>query len=300
MIGPEHEAPRPATGAGFAEAVTFAWGDAERELYGTARLGLAGETRSASGLGLLFAGRDVAAVSVVAGAKVEHPDWAHARAGAVTAETLEPLVAWRIALETPEGGFDLRFEALAAPAEFVPEKAAAARAVDLHGYEQLCRVTGGVHAGGRSTEVACLGQRGHEWGAPDWKRIAAARTVSAWLAPDLAVALAAVRPARSKGHEQDAVSAFVVTPRGEDGPPAPVAVDEARLSTGYDGQGRHRRAGLELWFADDETTFPRRAAGEAVCGTSLPLGSLQLDCAFFAWRMEGRTGTGRYDVLRRA
>ena len=70
-----------------------------------------------------------------------------------------------------------------------------------------------------------------------------------------------------------------------------------RLSTTYDGDGRQRRAGLELWV--DEDGCPRRAAGEVVCGTSLDLGRLRLDCAFFRWRMEGREGVGRYDVLRR-
>jgi hypothetical protein len=53
---------------------------------------------------------------------------------------------------------------------------------------------------------------------------------------------------------------------------------------------------MELWV-DDE--YPRRAAGEIACGTSLDLGRLRLDCAFFRWRMEGREGFGRYDVLRR-
>jgi hypothetical protein len=37
-----------------------------------------------------------------------------------------------------------------------------------------------------------------------------------------------------------------------------------------------------------------------VCGTSLELGRLRLDAAFFRWRMGGREGIGRYDVLRRA
>ncbi len=46
--------------------------------------------------------------------------------------------------------------------------------------------------------------------------------------------------------------------------------------------------------------MPHRAAGEVVCGTTLDLGRLRLDCAFFMWRMEGRSGVGRYDVLRRA
>ena len=48
-----------------------------------------------------------------------------------------------------------------------------------------------------------------------------------------------------------------------------------------------------------EDSYPRRGAGEVLCGTSLDLGRLRLDCAFFRWRMEGREGVGRYDVLRR-
>jgi len=40
MIGPEHETPRPAEGAGFGDAVTFAFGDPATGLYGSARLGL--------------------------------------------------------------------------------------------------------------------------------------------------------------------------------------------------------------------------------------------------------------------
>ena len=49
-----------------------------------------------------------------------------------------------------------------------------------------------------------------------------------------------------------------------------------------------------------EDDYARRAAGEVVCGTTLDLGRLRLQCAFFRWRMEGRTGVGRYDVLTRA
>ena len=71
-----------------------------------------------------------------------------------------------------------------------------------------------------------------------------------------------------------------------------------RLSTTFDGEGRQRRAGLELY--EDPDGYPHRGAGEVVCGTSLDLGRLRLDCAFFTWHLEGRTGLGRYDVLRRA
>ena len=50
----------------------------------------------------------------------------------------------------------------------------------------------------------------------------------------------------------------------------------------------------------DDDSYPRRVAGEAVCGSTLELGQLRLDCAFFGWRMDGRAATGRYDLLRRA
>jgi hypothetical protein len=49
----------------------------------------------------------------------------------------------------------------------------------------------------------------------------------------------------------------------------------------------------------EEGGIARRAAGEVLCGTTVDLGDLRLDSAFFRWRMEGREGTGRYDVLRR-
>ena len=41
------------------------------------------------------------------------------------------------------------------------------------------------------------------------------------------------------------------------------------------------------------------SSGEIVCGTTLDLGRLRLDCAFLRWHMDGREGIGRYDILRR-
>ncbi len=46
--------------------------------------------------------------------------------------------------------------------------------------------------------------------------------------------------------------------------------------------------------------WPRRGAGEVICGSSLDLGDLRLDCAFFRWHLEGREGVGRYDLIRHA
>jgi hypothetical protein len=54
---------------------------------------------------------------------------------------------------------------------------------------------------------------------------------------------------------------------------------------------------MELWLGEEG--YPLRAAGEVICGSSLDLGEVQLDLAFFRWRAEGTEGVGRYDILRR-
>ena len=105
-----------------------------------------------------------------------------------------------------------------------------------------------------------------------------------------------VRPREARAHADEAVGASILE-RARRRQRAVRAVADP-LSTTYDGEGRQRRAGLELWDRGRRPT-PRRAAGEVACGTTLDLGRLRLDCAFFRWRMEGREGVGRYDVLRR-
>lgn len=297
MIGPEDEAARaPAPGAaGFGDAVTFAFGDAGQGIYGSARLGLVpGEPARASGLGLLFRGGELVAVDASGGIELNGAaDWAEVEAGDVRATVERPLAAWQVAYDGDDGGFELRFEAIGPPAE-LGDGAVAASAAALQGYEQLCRVTGSVRSGEERTTVDCLGQRGHQWGAPDWDRIALARTVSAWFDDGSGVALASIRPDDAAAHAHEAVTAWLLDPK------TVTPVGEPLLSTTLDGEGRQRRASLELWEQGDDRPYPHRAAGEAVCGTTLDLGRLRLDCAFFHWRMEGRQGVGRYDVLRRA
>jgi hypothetical protein len=161
----------------------------------------------------------------------------------------------------------------------------------MDGYDQLCRFTGDATVAGRRVAIDCLGQRGHSWGAPDWDRMALARTLGVWIGEDLGVSLLAIRPADGDRHDHESIAAYLYE-GGE-----PIRVEDPRLSTGYDGDERQRRAGLELWV--DEDSHARRAAGEVLCGTSLDLGRLRLDCAFLRWHMEGREGVGRYDILRR-
>jgi len=297
MIGPHDEAaqaPEP-DAVGFGDAVTFSFGDKEQKVYGSARLGLVpGEPPRASGLGLLFRDGELVAVDATGGIELDdQADWRSLEAGDVRATVEQPLEVWEVAYDGDDGGFELRFEAISPPAELSADTAAAS-AAGLRGYEQLCRVTGTVRSADARAQIDCLGQRGHQWGAPDWERIALARTVSAWFDDGRGVTLASVRPDDANAHGHEAVSAWLLERE------AVVAIGEPLLSTTLDGEGRQLRAGMELWEDADERAYPHRAAGEAVGGTTLDLGRLRLDCAFFHWRMEGRRGVGRYDVLRRA
>jgi hypothetical protein len=74
-------------------------------------------------------------------------------------------------------------------------------------------------------------------------------------------------------------------------------VEDPRLSTVYDGEGRQRNAGLELWMPGED--FPRRVTGTAEAGASLELAGLRVHAAVFRWTMDGREGTGAYEVAVR-
>jgi hypothetical protein len=269
------EAPRHLRRPGDTDAVTFSFADVGAELYGLVRVATgmdADGARGESGLAVALAGRQtVGAGTGAAGATVE-----------------EPLARWRVRAD--EAALDLEFEALTPPAE-LPGRHAAAKAGGLEGYEQLCRVRGTVRVDGRDRPVRGLGQREHAWGNPDWERIALTRTVGAWLDDGSGIVIAAVRPAGAQSHADEAVWAAALDTKQVR------PIEDPRLSTTTDSAGRQIRAGLELWGEDD---FSFRGIGEALAGTTLDLGGLRLDCAFFRWHVEGRTGVGRYDILRRA
>lgn len=289
-ISTADENPRASENQAFRDAVTFSFGDPAAQLYGLARVAIGGG--GASGFAVVYAGSELAGASTEAQVALEVPDtWEPVSAAGVRCTVVRPLEAWTVRYDGADAAFDLRFEALSGPVALDPESAVA-RAGGMAGYEQLCGVTGEVRHGGRSHQLRCLGQRGHGWGTPDWSRIELTRTLSAWMGDDRAFTLTAVRPAKAKHHDEEAVGGFLID-RSE-----PEAIFDPRLSTTYDGELRQRSASLELWMSE-EGGHARRAAGAAVCGTTLDLGDLRLDSSFFKWRMEGRTGTGRYDVLRR-
>jgi hypothetical protein len=228
---------------------------------------------STSALAVGFLGRETLGATVVS------------PADAVVATTDAPLARW-----TVRGGgeleFELAFEAIT-PAVGYSGRQAVVKAGGMEGYEQLCRVTGTME--GRS--VSGLGQRGHSWGNPDWEKIALTRSVSVWL-EDGGVALALVRPAKAAHHADEAAWGAFYSPETS------LAVDEVRLSTTTDEAARQIRAGLELYL-DKDSEYPFRGAGEVLTGSTLELGALRMDVAFFRWHAEGRTGVGRYDLIRR-
>jgi hypothetical protein len=100
------------------------------------------------------------------------------------------------------------------------------------------------------------------------------------------------RPRGALGHGEELVRARLLA-GGE-----LLDVEDARLSTVYDADGRQRSAGLELWLPGED--FPRRASGTAIAGASLKLEGLDVHAAVFRWHMEGREGTGAYELAARA
>jgi hypothetical protein len=161
-------------------------------------------------------------------------------------------------------------------------------ALDLGGAtSRICRVRGRA-AGG---EVDCLGTAGETTDPPHWSELDAFRTISAVFDEEHAVVLAARRPRGAMGHGQEVVTAHLLT-AGE-----PVAVEDARVSTVYDADGRQRSARLELWLPGED--FPRRASGVVSAGMSLSLESLVVNLAVFTWQMEGREGRGGYEITVR-
>jgi hypothetical protein len=278
-LEPPDEAPRADT----ADAVTFAFADLESGVSGLARAGFTEE--GSSGLAVLFSGSDPVAAQADSVAGGERAWEAIAAAGVRTA-IVDPLRAWTVSFDDGAGrGFELEVTAIAPPGSLGDGLGG------MTGYDHLCRVEGTARTGAGTVPVRGLGQRGRLWGAPDWQRMELTRTVGLWLDGGVGVSLHAVRPAGARGQDEEAVSAFVF----DEGDARPVA--DPRLSTVSDPEGHQLRAGLELWVQEED--FPRRAAGELVGGTSIDLGRLRLDCAFLRWRMEGRSGAGRYDILRR-
>ena len=158
--------------------------------------------------------------------------------------------------------------------------------LDLVG-ASVCRVTGEV--GGRA--VNCLGTITVTREPPRWDELDAVRSISALVDEDNAVFALALRPRGAAGHGEELVHAAML----KDG--ELLEIEEARLSTVYDGDGRQRSAGLELWLPGEE--FPRRGSGVVIAGSSLELRPVRVHAAVFRWRLDGREGIGAYELMLR-
>jgi hypothetical protein len=186
---------------------------------------------------------------------------------------------------TPANGSGLRAEL---PGHFVLELEPVSEPAELGpGSVRVCRVRGEL-AGRR---VRGLGTLGETRAAPAWAELDALRAISVLLDERNAVLALALRPRGAPGHGRERVSAWLL----RDGELA--RVEEARLSTVYDRDGRQRSAALELWLPGEDV--PRRVSGSVAAGSSLELEGLHVQAAVFRWRMERREGAGEYQLVLR-
>jgi hypothetical protein len=176
---------------------------------------------------------------------------------------------------TLAGRFELRLEPVSAEAE-------------LDGVSvRVCRVTGDVDG----TPVDCLGTASRTDRPPAWDELDALRTLTVLLDEGHGLLALARRPRGARGHGEEHVAAWLLE-EGE-----LVGVEDARISTVYDGDGRQRSAGLELWMPEED--FPRHGSGRAIAGSSLDLEGLQVHAAVFTWNLAGREGVGAYELMVR-
>lgn len=164
-----------------------------------------------------------------------------------------------------------------------------APAAELDGVTaHLCEVTG-LLAG---QEVRCLGTVAETHSPPEWDRLDALRSISALFDRDNALLAIARRPHGAVGHGAERSVAWLL----RDGEPVPV--EDVRISTVYDGEGRQRSAGLEIWV--DGEDYPLRAFGTVVAGSSMKLEAIDVHAAVFRWRMGEREGAGAYELMSRS
>ncbi|HEX2161653.1 MAG TPA: hypothetical protein VHF88_07515 [Thermoleophilaceae bacterium] len=180
---------------------------------------------------------------------------------------------WRAELN---GAFELDLESVAPAADL--------DGVTVH----LCVATGKV--GGN--DVRCMATVSETHAAPSWEELDALRSISALFDEGHAFLAIGRRPRGALGHDAERTVAWLL----DDGQALPV--EDARISTVYDGDGRQRSAGLELWLADEDHAL--RGSGTVVAGSSLQLEAADVHAAIFRWRLGDREGAGSYELMTRS
>ncbi len=155
----------------------------------------------------------------------------------------------------------------------------------------VCRALGALRHPGGDAEIGCLAVRTEHEPPDSPGAISRRRSIAVVFADGGLLAIDAARPAGAEGHDAEETAAVLAEP-GEE----PIRFAEALLSTEFDGEGRHRRATLELTPAGDRYRAPMRGAGTVVCGTTVETPSERAEIAFFRWALEGRPGLGRYEI----
>ncbi len=198
-------------------------------------------------------------------------------AGPLLLEGVQATESWRL---TADADTELVLEALGDPAWSDPEAPG-------EGFHQLCRVTGTT--GGERLES--LGWRSAREPASD-PSVRSFRLVAGWFDDQDGFALAARRPGKAKGQDEDLIAAALFDSTG------PRVVADPRLSTTYTESGQPTRAGVELWIesdADPDHLYPRRAVGQALTApVQWNVAEVALEAQPFRWFSGGREGPGVY------
>jgi hypothetical protein len=126
----------------------------------------------------------------------------------------------------------------------------------------------------------------------DWEAVEALRLLGVVFDDGRRLALVAVRPRGTSGHDADEVTSLLVEEEDL------VPVEEALLSTEYDAEGLPRRVGLELWI--DPEAPPLRVAGYRARPAAVDAGELRRQATPMSFRVDGVDGEGAYEVLQPA
>ena len=214
-----------------------------------------------------------------AGVAIEGAGWLVAHGGSVAAHEGFELedAAGTACTVRGAGGCELTLEPLGPPADL----GAAARM-------WLCRARGSAAGHPFEGLGTIMRSRGADGAVLE-------RAVIATFGPASAVALAARRPRRARGHGEERLDAAIL--RGD--PLAPVLVADPRLSSTYDGQGRLVRCGIELWETE-ESEYALRIGGRAHAHGELRHGDgARTRVSFVEFRDGEAPGAGRYEITER-